>query len=236
MNRLRILLLVLVAACAVDPLGTVDGELLVAGSGTTSFEGRDGWQVELSVAELTFGPLYLCAGTSSGDLCETARGEFLDVVTIDALNATPVSAGPFYGLSGDVRSAMWSYGTTWELHKARPEAIVDAPSLRVAGVARRAGEEVHFQSELTLEPTLPGQVLVRASQLFEHPLEDGDRLLVQGDAEAWFAGVNFSALVGQPSSPEAPIGFTPDDQAWRSLSNALRTRARPSLQFQPPTR
>lgn len=197
--------------------------LFVRGADVASFEGRDGWQVELEVAELLYGPLYLCAGQQAGDLCDAARAEFLETVRIDALDPAPRSIGTLEGLSGTVRSAMWDYGRPWPLSASAPLMTAEGASVRVVGVARRGLDEVPFDTSLNLEPSRAGVILVRASELFEEELSGDRTLTVTTDPSRWLDEVRWEDVVDG--------AFQADSQPARALANALTTRARPVLVF-----
>ena len=75
--------------------------------------------VTLTRADLAFGPLYLCAGTQAGELCETARLEWLDSVVVDALDEAghlELGAAPLLpiatALDATGTRAAWSLGRT----------------------------------------------------------------------------------------------------------------------------
>lgn len=230
-------LIVVTAGCAIDT-GTerVEATLQVRGTDASTFEGRDGWQVELSTAELAFGPVYLCSGVQAGDLCESSRGELLEAVIIDALDPDVHELATFEALDGPVRSAMWDYGITWGLPQvdAQPSPAAEAlgGSVYLEGVARREDVELPFVATIPLRPNLEGRTLVRAADLFEHELSEGDVLEVSVDPSQWLAQVRFEDLVGA-HSVSSPAHFAPDTQPWRSVSNALTTRAKPRLTWNP---
>jgi len=58
--------------------------------------------VRITRADLAFGPLYLCAGNTAGDLCDTARLEWLDTAVVDTTSVTPRTASSM--LPGACRS------------------------------------------------------------------------------------------------------------------------------------
>ncbi len=216
-TRLVFALLTLLSAC-VDP-GTVavQGEVEVVGSGNATFTARDGVDVTLTRAELAFGPLYLCPGNVAGDLCETARGEMLEVVVIDLLNTTPARAATFDAVDATTRSAMWDYGTSFWLPDAAPTET--QPTLVIEGVAMTPSGERAFEETIQIAPQRAGIHLVRASTLFEHEIRNGDVLQVSADAENILDGANFA-------TPFVERDVT-------AIRNALTTSARPTLLFNP---
>lgn len=232
-----IVLIALTASCALDT-GTerVEARLQIRGADVTAFEGRDGWQVELTTAQLAFGPFYLCSGVQAGDLCESSRGEVLEALVIDALDPEAHEVATFEGIDGVVRSAMWDYGITWGLPQVNAESspAVDAlgGSVFLEGVARRDDVELPFVATIPLSPNLEGRTMVRAADLFDHELADGDVLEVSVDPTQWVNQVRFEDLV-DPLSSTTPAHFAPDTQPWRSVTNALTTRAQPQLNWNP---
>jgi len=235
----RALCVLLLGGCAVDSgLEAIEGSLVVRGTDVRSFEGRDGWQIELERAELAFGPVYLCSGVQAGDLCETARGELLETVVIDALDAEAHEVARFAGLDGPVRSAMWDYGITWSLSATRAEPSAAAEMLEgsvfLAGIARNEeGEVLPFAAQVPVAPNLEGRVVVRASDLFEHTLADGDVLSITVDPSLWLTQVRFDDLLEAARPEGQPASFEEGTQPYRSVSNALTTRAQPRLEWNP---
>lgn len=209
-------------SCIDTSLSPVTLEFRAEARGESSFEGRDGWQVELTTARLLFGPLYLCPAPQSGDLCDIARAEFLDVATIDALASDSQSLGELAGVSGVTRSAMWEYGRPWPIAAAAVQPLSADSSLHVVGVARRDGEERPFDLRIDIEPARPGVVSVRAAELFNIVLTDEQSVVVETDVEAWFAGVDWSLF-----------GEEDEEQARRALSSALVVSARPTIRIEP---
>ena len=69
MRAERLVLLVgLLAGCGRPGAVETSIPLMVAGTELEApIEGRDGWSIELSRADLAFGPLYLCSGVKAGD-------------------------------------------------------------------------------------------------------------------------------------------------------------------------
>src|SRR5690606_17259403 len=59
-------------------------------------------EVLVDRADLAFGPLYLCAGATAGELCDTARLEWLDSVVVDTTSPEPMQVGELTGVTGHV--------------------------------------------------------------------------------------------------------------------------------------
>jgi hypothetical protein len=206
----------LATACVDVGPAQIEVPLHVAGTAIeVPIVGKGGAQIELDRAELAFGPLYLCAGTQAGELCETARLEWLDAVAFDVTDPAAVAAGPLRGLEGTVRSWMFDLGVVSLLTKEDPlilpaaEQLGDA-SLRLEGRATVADVEIPFSVTLVLQPeegTELGVPVIRKSsnEAFEHEV-DGDEpgLLIRFDAAPWVTEIDFAGLLEDGSC--APAG------------------------------
>lgn len=208
-------------ACIDPSLTPVTVELVAEAQGQARFEARDGWEVELTTATLLFGPLYLCPADQAGDLCDIARAEFLDAATIDALATGTQPLGELAGVSGVVRSAMWEYGRSWPIAAISVQPLSPGESsLHVVGVARRGEDELPFDLRVDIEPSRAGIVTVRAAELFDTALTEGQSVVVETRVEDWFAGVDWTLF----SDSEA--------QARQALTSALVLSARPRLRLE----
>ncbi len=171
------------------------------------FEGKGGAMITLNAAELAFGPLYLCAGAQAGELCETARLEWLDSAVIDALDPEPVEVGALTGVTGVVRSWMFDLGLASTLTQQEPlildaaEALGDS-SVRLAGQAQLGERAIPFIANVAIrqeEETEQGVSVIRksASEAFEHELRADveSALLIRFDPRPWVLQIDFSALL-----------------------------------------
>lgn len=242
MARRGELLVVLAATAACTTSGTreVSVALEVAGTAVDEpFEGRDGWSVALERADVAFGPLYLCSGRQAGELCDTARAEWLDTVVVDALDPRPHAAGVLEGSTGFVRSWMYDHAITSLLTQEQPLVLAAADalggsSLVVRGRANRDGVTVDFRAEIAIqqeEETERGVPVVRKSTSddFEHELTGGERaLLVRFDPRSWLSGIDFTGAAGE-SAENADIVFEPDSQGFRSIRNDVVAGPRPTF-------
>lgn len=186
----------------------VEVPLFVAGTAVQGpIAGKDGVQIELSSAELAFGPLYLCAGAQAGELCETARLEWLDSAVVDALDPAAAEVGALEGVSGTVRSWMYDVGYSSLLTEEAPLRLdaateLDGASVRLVGVATVGELALPFRAAVVVqaeEGTEAGVPLVRSSadSGFDHEVEAGEAgLLVRFDAAPWIAEIDFNAYVG----------------------------------------
>ena len=219
MRRVLPLFALLLASCIDTGVGLVERPLAVEVVSGTTFDGRDGFDITLDVAELAFGPFYLCPAPQAGDLCDLARAESLDTVIIDATESGTREIGVLQGTSGTVRSAMWSYGRTWPLTASTPEGPT---SLRLVGSASRDDLSVPFDWSIDLDPVLAGQVLIRAASSIDADLGAPGTLVVTVDASTWMDGIDWNA-----------VSEGDDSQALRSLRTALTTRAVLPIRYAP---
>lgn len=231
--------IVLAPACIDVGPAQVEVPLYVAG---TSIEGpiagRGGAQIELTRAELAFGPIYLCAGTQAGELCETARLEWLDAIVVDVRDPEPVEAGPLRGLEGTVRSWMFDLGLVSLLTQEQPLILPAAEqlggaSLRLAGRASVDEVVIPFSLAVAITPeqgTERGVPVIRKSgnQAFEHEVDVGEPgLLIRFDAAPWVTEIDFASLLEQascmPAGPER-VCAGQTEQRCDSEGNLIESR------------
>ena len=201
------LLLACASACVDVGVEEVEVPLHVAGTAVAGpIAGKAGASVELDEAELAFGPLYLCAGSQAGELCETARLEWLDAVALDALDPTPVAAGSLTGLAGPVRSWMFDLGVVSLLTQTDPLVLAAAAqlggaSVRLAGRAEVEGVSIPFTVAVVIrqeEENEQGIPVVRKStnDAFSHEVGPGEAgLLVRFDPRPWVTEIDFAGLL-----------------------------------------
>ena len=162
--------------------------------------------VTLTRADLAFGPLYLCAGTQAGELCETARLEWLDSVVVDALDATPQPAGDLYGVSGSVQSWMYDLAISAQLTQREPVVLEAAEalggySLVLEGSAVVSGVTLPFVAEVPVQQTSAtelGVPVVRKSQTdeFFHDVTGAEQALqLRFDPATWLASMDLRSYV-----------------------------------------
>lgn len=235
-------------ACASTGQSSVELPLYVAGTAVTApVLSVGGVEVSLDRAELAFGPFYLCAGFQAGELCDTARLEWLESVVVQATDPTPQLAGQLRGVSGTVRSWMYDLGITSLLTQQDPLVLAAAAALGGASL-QLEGRALLPVGELTFRAAIPvqqsdstelGVPVVRksGSDRFEHEVQRGEAgLLVRFEAASWLSGVDFRVYAGEGQcSPGAgcPQSVTVEagSQAYRSLSNALVAGRRPAFEW-----
>ena len=201
-------LLSLATGCVDTSIQATSVDLSVAGTDARApFEGRRGATITLSRADVAFGPVYLCAGYTAGELCDEALAEWRDAAVVDALSAAPTSLGAMVALTGTAHSYMFDYGIVSLLTSDAPLVTAAAESLGpasavVEGVADVEGQSIPFTVRVRVEQSADveqGVPVVRSGEDdgFEHPIapDGGSRLLVRFDPRAWLAMADFAALV-----------------------------------------
>ncbi len=194
-------------ACAETSQERVQLALEVVGTEAAApIEALGGVPVTLTRADLAFGPLYLCAGAQAGELCETARLEWLDTVVVDALSGTPQPAGELFGVSGVVQSWMYDLAISAQLTQEQP-IVLDAAealgghSLVLEGTAVVSGITLPFRAEVPVQQTGAtelGVPVVRKSTSddFFHDVTGTEHALqVRFDPATWLAGVELRSYV-----------------------------------------
>jgi hypothetical protein len=172
--------------------------------------------VTIDRAELAFGPLYLCAGTTAGDLCDTARLEWLETVVVNTMAPEPASAGELEGITGPVQSWMYDLGISSQLTRSTPFILPAASelggaSLVLEGRAAVAGIELPFSASVPIQQTDDtelGVPVVRKStsdSFFRDVRDRESGLVVRFDPGAWVRRVDFrpyaAAEVCVPAGP-----------------------------------
>jgi hypothetical protein len=204
MRRLALAVMTAVACgCADTGQERVTVPLFVAGTEIEQPIAATGnVQVVLERADLAFGPLVLCAGATAGDLCETARLEWLDTIVVDAISEQPVRAGDLSGVSGAVRSYMFDLGISSQLTRLEPyvldaAAALDGASVVVAGTARIEAVAITFRAAVPIrqtDETELGVPVIRKSthEPFSHVVgPDEPGLVVRFDPAPWIRSVDF---------------------------------------------
>jgi hypothetical protein len=202
LGRLSFVLALALGACVDTGQARVALPLYLAGSALDSPLMAAG-EISLSVerAELAFGPLYLCAGNTAGELCDTARLEWLGSQVVDLTRAEPERAGELTGVSGSVRSFMYDLGISSQLTREAPYVLdaarqLGGASFRLSGSAELQGAQVEVSAEVPIEQTPgtePGVPVIRksSSERFSHTVEEDEAgLLVRFDAERWLSSID----------------------------------------------
>lgn len=227
------------AALAVCGMGCIDtGQdratvpLLVAGTDVSTPPLALGdVPVTLNRADLAFGPLYLCAGANAGDLCETARFEWLESVVVDATVADASVVGELSGITGTVRSWMYDLGFSSQLTRNEPFVLEAAQALGEAslvleGRALVSGIEVPFVASVAVQQTVDtelGVPVVRKStsdEFFRDVVVDEPGLLIRFDPAEWIRGIDFRPFVANEVCTEGGATLVCDGTVERSCDGS----------------
>ncbi len=231
-------LLGLLAAC-----GTTGGEAVsyeVAAVGTPGpIDTGLGWHVELARAKLHVGAIYLDSAVPISGSQETAcilpgiyTGEELAPLEIDVLSPEPQRfPRPATGTDDEART-----GEVW-LTGGEVNAETDATVIAdLAGTATMGTLVVPFTAAVTINAANRGIPASDPAQPSQHPIckqrivspipidvrpKQGSRLRVAIDPHAWFANVDFTALV-----PDGGSGFAFPDSNANAASQNLFTGLR----------
>jgi len=189
-----------------------------AGSGPLAFRTRRGFDVELRVARLYVGAIYVNQSVpSSGSddahciLHGTYVGQAFGPVEVDLLSSTPTELAA----EGEGTTYPAKAGGVW-LGDDRPFDEGTAPKvLELRGTASRDGQSYPFEAIVSIgrnrlsvsaNPALPGQNPICGQRIVSPipvslTLTRGGRLLVRVDPRNMLANVDFSALLPALDTP-----------------------------------
>jgi hypothetical protein len=202
--RAALLLLALVHfGCAETGQDRIRVALFVAGTDVSEpVVGGGDVLISIDRADLAFGPLYLCAGATAGDLCDTAQLEWLDTRVVDTTSSEPAAAGELVGITGSVQSWMYDLGISSQLTRSTP-FILDAAaelggaSFVLEGRAVVAGIELPFSASVSIQQTDDtelGVPVIRksTSEPFFRDVGSGESgLVVRFDPGVWVRSIDF---------------------------------------------
>ncbi len=199
-----------------------------------------GWRVELSVARMLLGPIYLFENASplSGSamrgawrglsewLLPTAHahdtffsggrvlGEWDREVVFDLLAGGGETQ--VLGLSPGIAGVARSFSLLLQPASAAvgvEAAVLGGHSVVLEGTATRQGQAVAFRAGLDFPPPVELQRVEFVPTEVE--LDDGGRFIVEPRPHAWFSGTHFDRLE-VPTEGEPAI-VTPESQVYRAL-------------------
>jgi hypothetical protein len=233
--------LLLLCGCAETGQERIEVPLRLAGTALDGPVTSAGGTITVERAELAFGPLYLCAGTTAGELCETARLEWLDTVVVDLLDDSPIDVGELTGVSGSVRSWMYDLGISSQLTQDDPFVLdaaqaLDGASIHVVGVAEVEGVQHAFDMQLPIaqtDDTELGVPVVRKSnsETFVRDVVAGDQLTIRFDVAAWLARIDFRQTCAAADCTDG-LNLQADSQPYRAMRNALLSGVRPQFTWE----
>lgn len=232
----------LLAGCGDTGTNVHEVGVWVNGRAESQFQGRDGWNISLDRAELAFGPVTFCPGTSAGEFCDVARAEWLDAVVVDALDGEPRRAGTAFGTTGPVLSWMYDYGlvsvlTQTDLYETKAARQLDGNSLSLEGCADKDGQSLCFTLAVGVAQNAEverGVPVVRVSgEAGPVDFAQTKLLAFSVDPESWLRGIDFAALAAaEPCATDcARLVLDADTQAGRAVQIALAASARPTFSW-----
>ena len=193
--------------------------------------------LSLSKASLAFGPLYICAGVNAGDLCETARLEWLDSVVINLISDEELKAGELSGITGTVQSWMYDLGISSQLTRKDPFVLnaadrLNGHSLEVIGEANVGEVTIPFSAQVAVQQsdaTELGIPVVRksGSDPFFYELKSSEtELLITFDLSTWFKQVDFNQYLSAERCEEEAAETVCDGQIELSCDGDLELERR----------
>lgn len=210
-RTLTTMMIALAAACAETGQDQATVQLSLAGTESSGpIEATGNVFVTIERADLAFGPLYLCAGTTAGDLCDTARLEWLDTAVVDTLDPTATHVGELIGVPGTVRSWMYDLAISSQLTRSEPYVLKAAEDLGnasfvIKGQAQFGGIALPFFAAVAIaqsDDTELGVPVIRksASAKFYHEVAGQvQELVIRFDPSAWVRGIDFRPFFGNES-------------------------------------
>lgn len=211
----------------------VDVPLYVQGSAAREVSVPAG-TLTLSEAQVSLGPLYLCATESAESaLCETALAEHLDLLVLDALDDSVARIGELSATTGTVRSGFFDYGMSWLLTKpapAFPESASFKHSARLRFKAVRAdGSELDVRAELDIAPLSPGDAAVNGLRTEQRIGKQELALTLVLDANTWLSRIQIDALSALDTDGDGRVTLTPDSQPYEAIFQGMTARTPPRL-------
>jgi hypothetical protein len=183
----------------------------------------------LTRADVGFGPVYFCAEQGATPaLCEVARAQMLETVTLDGLAAGRGELGRLHATSGDIRSCFYDYGISWLLTESTAQARPGAPdghSAVLEGRATRQGASLRFEVHIDIEPSQAGAAAVDGQATEFAISAHGAQLSVRLDPYRWLEGIDSDALFALDEDGDGSVEITPADQAYQAIAQGMTTGA-----------
>ncbi|MDD9944657.1 MAG: hypothetical protein OXU20_26665 [Myxococcales bacterium] len=193
--------------------------------------------ITIERADLAFGPLYLCAGATAGDLCDTARLEWLETVVVDTTAPEPALAGELFGTTGPVQSYMYDLGISSQRTGTEPYVLdaasdLEGASFVVEGRAVVNGIRLPFEASIPVQQTADtelGVPVVRKSTsepFFRHVDMDEHGLAVRFDSAAWLRGIDFRSFVATDTCTTGGPAIACDGSVERTCQGGSQVSSR----------
>lgn len=225
-------LTLLLAGCADTGREFVTVAFEARGTGITAATLGD-WDVVLTRADVSIGPLYLCATElASSEFCEEALLERLETVVVRGLDPTPQPLGELAGVTGTVRSATYDLGWSYFLTQAMAaptEGAVDGHSIVLEGTATRGADVMPFRFDVDVIPQVVGDTAVHGFRTRADVAGPGQRLTIEVDPLTWLGAVDFDALFALQSAPGAEVHVTRGVVGHDAVALGVTTFAPPAF-------
>jgi hypothetical protein len=218
---------ILLAACG--DTGQEHVALALTATGTASHAVTIGAAtLTLTRADVAFGPTYLCASESGrAELCEVAVAEFLDTVTVNALNASVQPLGELNATTGSVRSGLFDYGISWLLTQNEPRAnagAVEGHSAIVEGTVTRGAQTLRFRATIDAKPRMSGDLAVNG-QVTRFSIGPDSALNISADPHSWVSNLDADALFALDTDGDGLVDIPSDSLAHESILQGMVSRA-----------
>jgi hypothetical protein len=190
--------------------------------------------LQLTRADVAFGPLYLCASESGrAELCEVAVAEFLGTVTVHALDADAQPLGTLNATTGSIRSALFDYGISWLLTRNGPEpdvGAIEGHSAILEGTVTRGAQSLRFRVSVDAKPRMSGDLAVNG-QVTRFELTSAENALdMVADPHAWVSQLDVDALFALDTDGDGAVVIPDDSVLHESILQGMVSRA--PLRFQ----
>lgn len=239
LSMLLALLLSVIAGCTASSQEPVEYDAVaIATPASTVLVGQ--WSLELSSAELAFGPAYFCASASgSSSLCEASNGEVTSIVRLDALSGAPQALGRVHGFTGTIRSVSYDCGITWFDTQTEATVAGAAPgghSLHLEAVATRGTTSLPLTADVDVVPQYQGQMAVPTAAASATVDSSAVRLEVHFDLSRWLGQLDRVDPLGVPlldalAAPGGPIQIRPGMPEHEALMIGMKNLAPPEFRW-----
>lgn len=181
-----------------------------------------GWEITLTQAQLTFGPLVFCSHyptffkRDSLTDCGQVMGEMTSAGTWDLLHTQTNQLGFVSGIEGQVHSLQYDFGWHWPIGNGTPVFLGEsgAVSLYLEGEAVHGNNRVLFSFHIDVKPKKSGLFTVAGLAVEGTPTATTTRARVRLSPDVLLRYVDFS----QYASMEGVLTAAPGS----ALENQLR--------------
>ncbi len=197
-------------------------EVAGAPEASTGFVDDRGWEITLTRAELSVGPLVFCSHqptflkSDSLTDCGQVLGEWGAAATWDLLADGNSPLGTLSGITGQIHSAQYDFGWNWPSGQAAPlwRGEAGAASLSIAGTATKGAVTHAFDFTLDVEPRGAGLYTVAGLAAEGTPDATTAEVVLTASARKILRYIDFDRLEEQAE----PFTLTPGS----ALENQLR--------------